>query len=114
MATATATKTYKTFTWQAVKKMSQEMNVSFYSDSSRSTDNGIGLRLDRWDKTEIIVEGWERIYTDNEWTRRRYHALMKENFKLKLEVWALKNHVQYEYVPGDKYGCDRLYIVEAK
>lgn len=97
MTTATAEKkTYKTLTWQAVKKMATEMGVEFYSDSSRYKDKGLGLRLDGWDKTEIRFEGYERIYTDSDWTRRRFDAIAHENLLLKLELWAVKNGVTYE------------------
>lgn len=116
MTTATVEKkTYKTLTWQAVKKMATEMGVEFYSDSSRYKDKGLGLRLDGWDKTEIRFEGYERIYTDSDWTRRRFHAITQENLLLKLELWALKNGVTYELKIFERnYGAKdyQLRIVE--
>lgn len=104
------TKTYKTFTWQAVKKMADAMGVEFYSHSSRYIDRGLGLKLAYRDKTEIEIEGYERSYSTNEYTTRKLHDLARENFMLKLELWALKNGISYEFVEttnytGKKYIC---------
>lgn len=116
MTTATLEKkTYKTFTWQAVKKIAEQMNVEFYSYSSYSTNNGLGLRLDSYDKTEIHVTGYERCHTDNDWTRRRFHTIAFENFQLKLELWAIKNGITYELkeIKGTFGSQYELRIVEA-
>lgn len=96
MATATDTKTYKTFTWQAVKKMADAMGVQFYSHSSRYTNDGLGLKLGYSDKTEIRIAGYERAQSDNWYTSSRLKTLSNENFMLKLELWALKNGITYE------------------
>lgn len=117
MATATETKTYKTFTWQAVKKMADAMGVEFYSHSSRYRDKGEGLKLDYFNKTVIHIDGYERIHTDNEWTRKRFYAVAHQNFMLKLELWAIKNGVTYELKEIKRnYGATdyELRIVEAK
>lgn len=97
MTTATVeTKTYKTFTWQAVKKMADAMGVQFYSHSSHYIDKGLGLKLGYYDKKLIHIEGYERTHGDNEYTRDRVRTLGYENFMLKLELWALKNGITYE------------------
>jgi hypothetical protein len=90
------TKTYKTFTWQAVKKMADAMDVKFYSHSARYENDGLGLKAGYSDKTEIRIAGYERAHSDNWYTNSRLNTLSKENFMLKLELWALKNGISYE------------------
>lgn len=102
-ATAVEAKTYKTFTWQAISKIADEIGVRFYSASTYSVDKGIGLRAYRYDKSLIVIDGYERVYTTNEWTQRRFHTLVEENFKLKLELWALKNDVKIEFLPDSEW-----------
>lgn len=117
MTTATATATeYKTFTWQAVRKLAGEIGVPFYSNSSYSISDGIGLKADRFSEDRIYVYGYERSYSDvNQFMSDRIQSLAKQNFMLKLELWALKNHVQFEiHERKHSYGTERyIKIVQA-
>lgn len=124
MATATVTtKTYKahdviklnnyeTFTWQAVKKIADEMGVKFYSQSSRYENDGLGLKLGRFDKTQIRITGYERAHSDNWYTNSRLKHLSTENFMLKLELWGLKNNIKFEYTPAQEFQDAYIRIVK--
>ena len=106
MTTAVATKTYKTLNWQAVKKIADAMDVNFYSwsNNNRFGGGGYGLILGYHDKTEVQIYGYERAYGNNEYTKEKVHNLAKQNLLLKLELWALKNNVNYELVKVTRNG----------
>jgi hypothetical protein len=93
---------FETFTWQQVKKMADAIGVTFYTTETQYRSNGYGIRATNenrgfGDTTKIIVEGNERAYGDNDYTNRRLYTLANENFKMKLQLWALKNNVEYVY-----------------
>lgn len=93
---------FETFTWQQVKKMADAIGVTFYTTETQYRSNGYGIRATNenrgfGDTTKIIVEGNERAYSDNDYTNRRLYTLANENFKMKLQLWALKNNVEYVY-----------------
>lgn len=117
MTVATEVKTeYKTFTWQGIRKLAGEIGVPFYSNSSYSISNGIGLKADRFNEDRIYVYGYERSYSDvNQYMSDKIQNLAKQNFMLKLELWALKNNVQFEIKERKhSYGTERyIKIVQA-
>ncbi len=106
---------YKTFTWQAVRKLAEEIGVPFYSNSSFSTDKGIGLKADRYNPERINVVGWERSFSEiNEYMSHKIQRLSKENFMLKLQVWALTNNVKYEVVETNGFYHKHQYLMIEK
>lgn len=118
MTTAIATKnetTYAEFSWQGVRKIAKEIGVPFYSDSTYGKTDGLGLHADRFDKTRIQVTGYYRA-GDNEYTGRIIKNLDHQNFMLKLELWALKNNIQYVYEKRsekDIFGKDHIRVIKA-
>ena len=85
--------TYKGFNWQRVKKLSDEIGVKFYSDSNRFT-SGLGFKVDRWDKTKINICGFVKIYNDG-YESQELRRVSKELFWSKIELYFLKNNIQY-------------------
>jgi hypothetical protein len=109
---------FETFTWQQVKKMADAIGVAFYTTETQYRHNGYGIRATNenhgfGDTTQIIVEANERAYSDNDYTNRRLYVLANENFKMKLELWALKNNVQYVYTEATGYRNVYFQIVKA-
>jgi hypothetical protein len=109
---------FETFTWQQVKKMADAIGVTFYTTETQYRSNGFGIRATNenrgfGDTTKIIVEGNERSYSDNDYTNRRLYTLANENFKMKLELWALKNNVQYVYTQSTDSRDSYFQIVKA-
>lgn len=92
---------YKEFNWQRVKKLADEIGVRFYSDSSYRRSNGLGFKIDRWDKTKINVEGYVQTYGENNYDRSTLIQVSKELFWTKIELYFLKNNIQY-VVSDDK------------
>ena len=106
-ATVEATKEFQSFTWQALKKLTQEMGVRFYNTETQYRRNGYGLRVcgGRWgDDTKLIIEA--NITTtgrgDTWWADSQIVELSRQNFLMKVELWALKNNVKYVYTPATK------------
>lgn len=104
-ATIEATKEFKSFTWQALKKLTQEIGVQFYNEQTQYQRNGYGLRVrtGRWaDDTKLIIESNLGLAYrhDTEWSDRRIAELSRQNFLMKIELWALKNNVEYVYTPA--------------
>ena len=110
VATAEATKEFKSFTWQALKKMTAEIGVEFYNDQTQYHRNGYGLRVrgGRWgDDTKLIIEANLNLAYrhDTRFTDHKIATLSQQNFLMKIELWALKNGVEYVYTPA-KDGYD--------
>jgi len=106
-ATLEATKEFQSFTWQALKKLTQEMGVRFYNTETQYQRNGYGLRVcgGRWgDDTKLIIEA--NVNTlgrhDTWWADSQIGELSRQNFLMKVELWALKNNVKYVYTPATK------------
>lgn len=103
MTTATITRNstgYKVMKSQAVTKLAEELGVALYTESTQYNRNGYGIRmtpLNRGygDQTKVIIEANFSVYGDNQYMRSQVGTMAKENFLLKLELWALKNNVQY-------------------
>ena len=119
MATATveATKEFKSFTWQELKKLTQEIGVQFYNEQTQYQRNGYGLRVrgGRWgDDTKLIIEANLNLaYRHNtEWADSRIAELSRQNFLMKVELWALKNNVEYVYTPAINYNHGYIQIVK--
>jgi hypothetical protein len=109
---------FETFTWQQVKKMADAIGVTFYTTETQYRSNGYGIRATNenrgfGDTTKIIVEGNERAYSDNDYTNRRLYTLANENFKMKLQLWALKNNVEYVYTEATDSRDSYFQIVKA-
>ena len=110
MTTATITRNsigYKVMTWQSVEKLAAEIGVVAYKESNQYSRNGYGIRITPknhgfGDQTQIIIEANEGYYGDNKYMSQRVGTLAKQNFMLKLELWALKNNVQYK-VTDERY-----------
>jgi hypothetical protein len=125
MATATAevTKQYRNFHhWQEVKNLAEAVGVPYYRKDDRYRDNGIGFeKPGTWAKydggvfNKIMIRGNANLgWNQNEIMRMRISSLVMENFKLKLELWAVKNNVNYELHLDDKNPWNSyLQIVEA-
>ena len=94
--------TYKEFNWQKVKKLSEEIGVQFYSDSTRYSTSGLGFRIDRWDRTKINIEGHIKLYNDV-YEAKELRRVSKELFWLKIELYFLKNNIQYVVSDDKKY-----------
>ena len=112
MTTATM-QNYKSVTWQNIKKIADEMNVPFYKQTERYIDNGLGLAQSHMDDTKIIIRGYQRAHSNNEWTNNLVGRLSHENFMLKLELWAIKNNVKFEYVEAGQWKDAYFRIVVA-
>jgi hypothetical protein len=87
--------TYKEFNWQKVKKLSDEIGVRFYSDSSYRSGDGLGFKIDRWDKTKINIYGYVNVGDRNKWDGLNLIQVSKQLFWLKIELYFLKNNIQY-------------------
>lgn len=105
--TKTEIKTYKSFTWQKVKVLSDEIGVKFYSGSSSYAEYGIGFRIDRWDDTKINII-YRRESTGDTYYEQKYFKLQIDYFWQTLELYFLKKGIQYEI--GEKK--DYIRIVE--
>lgn len=116
-ATIEATKEFQSFTWQALKKMTKEIGVEFYNTETQYQRNGYGLRVygGRWgDDTKLIIEAnlnlaWRH---DTRWTDTKIAELSHQNFLMKIELWALKNNVEYVYTPATKNNDGYIQIVK--
>jgi len=95
-------KTYKEFNWQKVKKLSEEIGVQFYSDSTRYSTSGLGFRIDRWDRTKINIEGHIKLYNDV-YEAQELRRVSRELFWTKIELYFLKNNIQYVVSEDKKY-----------
>lgn len=109
-ATVETTTEFQSFTWQALKKLTKEIGVEFYNDQTQYDRNGYGLRVrgGRWgDDTKLIIEGNLNLAYryDTRNTDTKIANLSKQNFLMKIELWALKNNVEYVYTPA-KDGYD--------
>lgn len=98
---------FKVMKSAAVEKLAKELGVSTYTESTQYNRYGYGIRMTPknrgfGDQTQIIVEPNESIYGQNDYMNRRLGTLARENFMMKLELWALKNNVQYK-VTGERY-----------
>lgn len=121
MTTATATKYRKFNHWAEVKKLAEEIGVSFYKQSDRYNDNGIGFEKPstRFANDEsfdhILIVGYTRAYSNiNEYMAQTINKLSWENFELKVQLWAVKNNVKVEIEKKqDMWGSNKLRIVEA-
>ena len=116
-ATIKATKQFQSFTWQALKKLTQEMGVRFYNTETQYQRNGYGLRVSggRWgDDTKLIIEA--NVSTlgrhDTWWADSQIRELSRQNFLMKVELWALKNNVEYVYTPATKSTDGYICIVK--
>lgn len=119
MATATleTTKEFQSFTWQALKKLTEEIGVQFYNEQTQYQRNGYGLRVrgGRWgDDTKLIIESNLGLAYrhDTEWSDRRIAELSRQNFLMKVELWALKNNVEYVYTPATSHASGYIRIVK--
>mgnify|MGYP006269924203 FL=1 len=113
-ATLETTK-YEVFaTWQSVRKLADEIGVKFYSAQSSSYDrgNGMGLQWNRLWNDRIDVTGCIRTYSNNDSLNRAFVRLEEENFKLKLQLWAIKNNVEYVLVVDKYNNADYIQIVK--
>jgi hypothetical protein len=86
--------TYKEFNWQKVKKLSDEIGVRFYSDSSYGSGDGLGFKIDRWDKTKINIYGYVKV-VNNVWESNELRRVSIQLFWSKIELYFLKNNIQY-------------------
>jgi hypothetical protein len=94
--------TYKEFNWQKVKKLCEEIGVQFYSGSTSYVTSGLGFRIDNWDKTKINIEGHIKLYNDV-YEAKELRRVSKELFWLKIELYFLKNNIQYVVSEDKKY-----------
>lgn len=101
-------------TWQSVRKLANEIGVPFYSAQTYSKNNGIGLKWDRFTHDRIDVAGYLPTYGDNDYMRRTVSRLAKEKFMLQLELWALKNNMEFVYVKRPEGTFYNDYIQIAK
>lgn len=100
MTTATTTTTFKTMTWQAVEKMATEMGVTYYKESNQYRRNGYGIKATAKnrgynDQTRIEIIFDAPTTQNNDFLNSRIRRMATENFMMKLELWAIKNNVQY-------------------
>lgn len=112
MTTATTTRNsnttgMKVMTWQAVQKIAQEMGVTFYNEDNQYRRNGYGIKATPknygfGDLTRITIISDAPSVRLNDYINSAIYAIAKQNFMLKLELWALKNNVQYK-VTEDSY-----------
>lgn len=98
---------FKVMKSAAVEKLANELGVTSYTESTQYNRNGYGIRMTPknrgfGDQTQIIIEPNESVYGGNDYMNRRVGTLAKENFMMKLELWALKNNVQYK-VTQERY-----------
>lgn len=114
MTTATYTRNsnttgMKVMTWQAVEKMAKEMGVTYYTESDQYRRNGYGIKATPknhgfGDLTRIeIIYDAPTAPIEFTFLNSRIGSMAKENFMLKLELWALKNNVQYVVNTTDSY-----------
>lgn len=99
----------KVMTWQAVAKMADQMGVTYYTEKDQYRRNGYGIMatpLNRGfgDQTKIEII-FDSPSAPNEYTylNSRIGSMAKENFMLKLELWALKNNIKYVVNTTDSY-----------
>jgi hypothetical protein len=93
---------YKEFNWQKVKKLADEIGVKFYSGSTTYSSNGLGFRINNYDKTKINIEGYVKLYNDN-YEAQELRRVSKKLFWLKIELYFLKNNIQYVVSENEKY-----------
>lgn len=96
---------YQEFTWQAIEKLANAIDVRYYKDKDRYMWNyGRGFTRSRSDKTLIQFAGGINVYGNNDYTKDmalRYH---REAFFLKIELYCLKNNLKYEFVNAHPIG----------
>jgi len=93
---------YKEFNWQKVKKLADEIGVKFYSGSTTYSSNGLGFRINNYDKTKINIEGYVKLYNDV-YEAQELRRVSKQLFWLKIELYFLKNNIQYVVSENEKY-----------
>lgn len=93
---------YKEFNWQKVKKLADEIGVKFYSGSTTYSSNGLGFRINNYDKTKINIEGYVKLYNDV-YEAQELRRVSKKLFWLKIELYFLKNNIQYVVSENEKY-----------
>jgi hypothetical protein len=116
-ATMKATKQFQSFTWQALKKLTKEIGVQFYNKETQYHRNGYGLRVSggRWeDDTKLVIEPNLSLASrhDTQWLDMKIAELSHQNFLMKIELWALKNNVEYVYTPKSGYNDGYIQIVK--
>lgn len=109
---------FKVMTWQAIEKMAKEMGVTFYKESNQYRSNGFGIKATPknygfGDQTKIEIIGDYYHNRDAEFLSNRVNRLAEQNFFLKLELWALKNNVEYVVDTKNSYRAT-IQIVETQ
>lgn len=99
-------------TWQSVRKLANEIGVPFYSSQTYRENDGIGLKWDRFSHDRIDVAGYVNTYGDNNYMRSMVSSLSNQNFMLKLELWALKNNMEFKYVTTTGFANDYIQIAK--
>jgi hypothetical protein len=99
---------FKVMKSQAVEKLAEQLGVQYYTEKTQYNRNGYGIRmtpLNRGfgDQTKIIIEANQGLYGDNTYMRTTVAKMAHENFLMKLELWALKNNVQYVVTNEDRH-----------
>lgn len=110
-----ATKEFQSFSsWQSVRKLANEIGVKFYSAQSSAYDisNGMGLEWNRFWNDRIDVRGYTRTYGDNDYMRSTVYKFERENFELKIQLWAVKNNVEVVIVKDKHNGANFIQIVK--
>lgn len=97
------TKGFKVMKAAAVEKLASELGVASYTEKTQYNRNGYGIRMTPknrgfGDQTKILIEANISLYGDNDYMRNIAATMAKENFMMKLELWALKNNVEYVVV----------------
>lgn len=116
MTTATvATIEYQEFTWQAIKALASKVGVPFHTSNNYYTrGDGYGFSASRSDSSKIVVEGYVKTYGDNSYDNQKTRRLGLENFLLKVELYCLKNNLEWEYYPSvpypNQFGSSDAYI----
>lgn len=116
MTTATiSTVEYQEFTWQAIKALASKVGVPFHASNNYYTrGNGFGFSANRFDSSQIVVEGYVKTYGDNSYDNQKTRKLGLENFLLKVELYCLKNNLGFEYYPSvpyaNSFGSNDAYI----
>jgi hypothetical protein len=113
--TTIATIEYQEFTWQAIKALASKVGVPFHSSNNYSVrGDGYGFSADRRNSSKIVIEGYVKTYGDNSYDKNKSRKLGLENFLLKVELYCLKNNLQFEYYPSipypNQFGSSDAYI----
>ena len=93
---------YQEFTWQAIKALADKIGVPFYARSDYRVRYGYGFQANRHDLSKIEITGYQDSSGQNEFDTHIINRLAWKCFEQTLELYFLKNGINYELVKPDK------------